>query len=466
MKIGKWSTTPANNSTTPPDGWPEGMAPSSVNDCGREMMAAIKTMVNTIEYIDLDNTPTYASATTFNLGTADTTNWEVGRRVKLFDATTLYGTINSVSATFVSVRLDSGALTSSLSSAALAITRNTNNSLPEAAFQAQRNFVINGNLEVWQRSASFASVANFQYTADRFIFEKGTTTATFDINRGASAPTVASAGMQLNSCLNVVVTAADAAVGNSDYAAVTTRIEGYNWRSLAHRPCALSFHVNTNKSGVYAVAVRSTGVSASYVHNYTVSATGAWQRVFVPLPEAPASPYTWDYSAGVGLHVTWTLMGGLDTQTTGDEWTAMNALCTASQVNFAASASNTWAIAGITLHSGLADVPCEMRRYDDELAACQRYYWRGLPCGAVNGNAYTVNCVLSWPVAFPQTMRATASCTLVLAGSTFAFLDSAQTTAALPTRDGVRLLSIATAANPNCNITFGASDYIEASAEL
>lgn len=465
MKIGKWSTTAANNSTTPPDGWPEGMAPASVNDCGREMMAAIKTAVNTLEYIDLDNTPSYLTSTSFSLGTADTTNWEVGRRVKLFDATTLYGTINSVSATYVSVRLDSGVLTSSLSSAALAIVRNTNNSLPEAPYQ-NKNFIVNGNLEVWQRSASFASVANFQYTADRFIFEKGITTATFDINRVASAPTIASAGVLLNSCLNVVVTSADAAVGASDYAALTTRIEGYNWRNLAHRPMALSFHVNTNKSGVYAVAIRSTNVSASYVHNYTVSATGAWQRVFVPIPEAPAPGYTWDYSAGVGLHVTWTLMGGAQIQTTGDEWTAMNALCTASQVNFAASASNTWAIAGITLHSGLADTPCEMRPYDVELAACQRYYWRGLPCGAINGNAYTVNCVMSWPVAFPQQMRATASCTLVVAGSTFNFLDSAQTTVALATQNGVRLLTVATAANPNCNITFGASDYIEANAEL
>jgi hypothetical protein len=472
MKVGKWSTTAANNNTTAPDGWPEGMAPSSVNDAGREMMAAIRTLVANIEYIDLDNTPTYASATTFNLGTADTTNWEVGRRVKLFDATTLYGTINSVSATFVSVRLDSGALTSSLSSAALAVLRNTNNSLPEAAFQGHTNFIVNGNFDVWQRGNSFSAVANFAYTADRFQIEKGGTTATFNVTRNersatsTNVPSIASAGVMLNSSLCITVSGADAAVATSDYAALTTRIEGYNWRNLAHRPMGLSFEVNTNKSGVYAVALRSSGTSASYVTNYTVSAVGAWQRVFVPIPEAPATGYTWDYSAGTGLFVTWTLMGGTLLQATDSEWTAMNAICTSSQVNFAASASNTWSIANVTLHSGMADVPSEMRRYTDELAACQRYYWRGLPAVAINGNAYTANAVFSWPIAFPQTMRGTPSCTLAISAAAFNVFDSAQTTISQATPDGARLLTIATVAASNCSISFGTGDYIEATAEL
>lgn len=37
-----WSETAANNNVTPPAGWPEGQAPSTVNDCAREMMGAVK----------------------------------------------------------------------------------------------------------------------------------------------------------------------------------------------------------------------------------------------------------------------------------------------------------------------------------------------------------------------------------------------------------------------------------------
>lgn len=36
-----WSTTAGSNNSSPPNGWPEGMARSSVNDCAREMMAAL-----------------------------------------------------------------------------------------------------------------------------------------------------------------------------------------------------------------------------------------------------------------------------------------------------------------------------------------------------------------------------------------------------------------------------------------
>lgn len=39
--VSQWSTTAASNNATPPDGWPEGQAPSTVNDCAREMMAAL-----------------------------------------------------------------------------------------------------------------------------------------------------------------------------------------------------------------------------------------------------------------------------------------------------------------------------------------------------------------------------------------------------------------------------------------
>lgn len=43
MAINLWSTTAALNNSAPPAGWPEGMAPSAVNDTARQMMADIAT---------------------------------------------------------------------------------------------------------------------------------------------------------------------------------------------------------------------------------------------------------------------------------------------------------------------------------------------------------------------------------------------------------------------------------------
>lgn len=41
-----WNEADASNSTAAPDGWPEGMAPSGVNDSGRAMMGAVKRYVD------------------------------------------------------------------------------------------------------------------------------------------------------------------------------------------------------------------------------------------------------------------------------------------------------------------------------------------------------------------------------------------------------------------------------------
>jgi hypothetical protein len=43
VAVSDWSTTPADNNSAPPNGAPEGMAPSSVNDIMRKMMADIRT---------------------------------------------------------------------------------------------------------------------------------------------------------------------------------------------------------------------------------------------------------------------------------------------------------------------------------------------------------------------------------------------------------------------------------------
>lgn len=39
--ISQWSISAASNNAAPPDGFPEGQAPSTVNDCAREVMAAV-----------------------------------------------------------------------------------------------------------------------------------------------------------------------------------------------------------------------------------------------------------------------------------------------------------------------------------------------------------------------------------------------------------------------------------------
>lgn len=386
-KVGSWSTTPGSNNTAPPDGWPEGQAPSTVNDCGREMMSSIRTLVGSLDYIDLNNTPSFLTTTTFSLGTSDVTNWEIGRRVKLFDATTLYGTIISVSATFVQVRLDSGVLTTSLSSAALGVMRNTSPALPDAAFN-QQNVIVNGSFDIWQRTASVASVASNQYVADRFKYLNNNSAAV-NLYRDTNVPTLASAGVVLNFSLTMVVSAIDAVIAAGDFAGLRYDIEGLDWRRIAHRPMGVSFQAYTNRSGIYALSLRNTGDSVSYVQTFTISAINTWTRFFVPIPAAPTTPYTWDYSTGTGLAVTWALAAGSSWQATAGSWSAGAAIATSAQVNFLATAGNLFSITDIRLKVGGADTQTSFRTFAEELQIAQRYYEIGQSTvffyGAANG---------------------------------------------------------------------------------
>lgn len=135
MAIKDWSTTPASNNSSPPNGAPEGMAPSTVNDIFRQQMADHKTQWLDAEWFDHgDPGVSRASATSFKITGDVTGKYLVGRRIKLYDASTLYGTVatSSYSApdTTITVSMDSGSLTTSLTSVALSILRPTNTAIP------------------------------------------------------------------------------------------------------------------------------------------------------------------------------------------------------------------------------------------------------------------------------------------------------------------------------------------------
>jgi hypothetical protein len=123
-KVKTWSTTAASNNATPPDGWPENMLPSQVNNSARTMMAEIREVWNDKEWFELGSgtgtsNATRASTTSITIAADVTSTYHVGRRVKIYGANTgtIYGkiltTAYSSPNTTVSFTLDSGTIHSS-----------------------------------------------------------------------------------------------------------------------------------------------------------------------------------------------------------------------------------------------------------------------------------------------------------------------------------------------------------------
>jgi hypothetical protein len=393
MKWGLWSTVAASNSATPPDGWPEGMAPSTVNDAAREMMAQIKTGIQNIQFVDLGVTPTETGNTTFTLAGNQMQWYQYGNRVQANVGGTLYyGTVISASFTSntgVTLRFDPGQgnatpLTTSLSAVATGFPSAVNGALPEIAYR-HKNYFINPQGDIWQRGGGPLSISGAVFVRIPDMWYLASTIAsagpTFAISRGersanaSNVPTLAQSGLFLN---NSVVISSNVAVTNlaaADSLVFGTRIEGFNYRQFAGKPFNISFWVNSTQTGTYCVVARNTGFTNACVQQFSISSVGVWEQKTINFPKPPSSG-TWDYSTGVGLEVNFVLCAGSGNFIGGaGNWTAGSAtawLATAAQTNFA-GATGAIKFAAFALMEGNQYVIPEQLDYETEFSRCQRY---------------------------------------------------------------------------------------------
>lgn len=118
--IKDYSTTPASNNAAPPNGFPEGMAPASLNDGMRQVMADIRSWYEDPAWVNYGGTFTYSSGTVFLVVGDQTARYAVGRRVRATGTTpfTVEGTITvstySAPNTSVTVVWDSGSMNNTL----------------------------------------------------------------------------------------------------------------------------------------------------------------------------------------------------------------------------------------------------------------------------------------------------------------------------------------------------------------
>lgn len=175
MAIKDYSTTPSSNLSL----FPEGMDPAAVNNGMRQVQADIRSYYNSPEFRDLGNTPTYVSGTSFTIAGDVTASYVVGQRLKLYGTTmgTLYGTIATSSYsspnTTITVTMDSGSLTSNLSTVSAGINP-TSDPIPAAALSglvaAIDSTVISGKTAVTIASNDYILIGD---TSDSNNLKKG-----------------------------------------------------------------------------------------------------------------------------------------------------------------------------------------------------------------------------------------------------------------------------------------------------
>jgi len=241
----------------------------------------------------------------------------------------------------------------------------------------QRNYIINGNFDFWQRGTgpiSVSGAANPTYAADRF-FIAGNGASAVEMNRSTDIPTEAESKFQSNYSLFVDVTTADASPTSGDRRWMGYRVEGTDMQGLLGKNISVSFWVKATKAGINSLAFRNQSTDRSYVAEYTINSPNTWENKVITIPFVNSG--SWDVDNTLGLEIAWPLMpdAALETSTIG-EWQSGNFLASSNQVNHMDSTANEFRIAQVQLIEGSEDLPFRRagRNIGEEFSMCQRYF--------------------------------------------------------------------------------------------
>jgi len=289
--------------------------------------------------------------------------------------------------------------------------------LPSAGPLSNRNLIINGAMQVAQRgtSASISDGADEGYrTLDRWITQfSGGAGGVATMSQATEVP-----NNTFKYSLKVDVTTADTDVATNHAITFQQRLEGQDIENSgwdytnSDSYLTLSFWARSTKAGTYCCWFYNTGPSANYtiVKEYTLAAN-TWKHVTLSFPGN--SNLNFAVGSNAGLRIGWTLVAGTDRQITADTWQNVSTKYgTSNQVNFFDSTDNVWNLTGVQLEVGSVATPFEHRSWGDELARCQRYYYR---LDAANKNIHATfygSSTYLCQIWFPVYMRAVPTVTL------------------------------------------------------
>ena len=287
------------------------------------------------------------------------------------------------------------------------ITPASNNSL------GFRNLIINGAMQVAQRGTQVTGSTGDGYkTVDRFRVSH-TNLGTFTYDQDTDAP----AGF--GNSFKASCTTADASPAAGDLLIFQQRVEAQNLQMLNYgasgaKSLTLSFYVKSNKTGNASVAVLQNDNSNKLVSfQYSISTANTWEKKTITIPGDTAGVINNDN--GYGFQIEWWLNSG--SNFTGGShrstWTTYASTDrNVSNLGIGGSTSDYWQITGVQLEVGSVATPFEHRSYGDELARCQRYYYRSETSNKnIHGTFYGGSNYMC-QVWLPVYMRAAPSVTL------------------------------------------------------
>jgi len=277
---------------------------------------------------------------------------------------------------------------------------------------ANRNMIINGNMQVAQRSTSVAVTASGYHTCDRWGLTLSSS-GRFTMSQESITDLEG-----FGKALKLDCTTADTSIASDEVLFLYQKFEGQFLQRMqkgfsSAKPVTVSFYVKGNASATYVAELLDADNSSRHI-NKSFSVTTSWSRVSLTFPGDTTGKLDADnaYSLrlNIWLHAGSDYSGGTLQTSWGSNVGANRA---AGISSFFDSTDREFFITGIQMELGEVATPFEHETFEQNLARCQRYYWEGQMAHA----AYATTAVYAEQMCYhPVTMR--ASPTITISGGT------------------------------------------------
>ena len=265
-----------------------------------------------------------------------------------------------------------------------------------------KNRLINGACVIDQRNsgASVTPTMTSVYTLDRWVAVTAQASKiSVQQNAGSVTPPVG-----FTNYLGVTSLSAYSVL-TGDYFTIAQYVEGFNtadlaWGTANAKTVTLSFQVYSSLTGTFGGSIRNSAANRSYPFTYSIPVANTWTTISVTI--AGDTSGTWvGATNGVGLGVFFGLGAGSTISGTAGTWASANYLSATGATSVVGTNGATFYITGVQLEVGSSATGFEYRHIQQELALCQRYYWRGTIFASTATNGFGGN--------LPVPMRTTPS---------------------------------------------------------
>lgn len=282
-------------------------------------------------------------------------------------------------------------------------------------FLPNRNAIINGNFDIWQRGTSYSGVVNGYNTRDRW-FNNCTNYSRIDSQQSFI---LGQSDVPNNPKFFTRSEITIATTGSSDFNALFQRIE--NADTFANETVALSF---------WAKADSTKNIAISFTRNYGTGGSPSSQETGIGTQQITLTSVWQKFSIIVDIPTVFGKVLGTnnDDSLQLDFWFGAGTTFD-SRTDSLGHQAGIFDIAQVQLEKGSVSTDFERRAFGQELSLCQRYYWRLLvvaATGYATASGQTARCMTT--ANFPSTMRAIPEVDTTNAAFTFSGLTTGNIT--------------------------------------